>query len=50
LYLIRDLTPLFSRASLSITIEMYRAMDMTLWLPQAKAELAQTLQNGGITS
>jgi hypothetical protein len=49
-YIILDLTPLFSRAALSIAIEMYRAMDMTLWLPQAEAELAQTLRNAGITS
>jgi hypothetical protein len=36
-----------SRAALAIAIEMYRAMDMTLWLPQAEAELAQTLRNAG---
>jgi hypothetical protein len=37
------------RAELSTAIEMYRAMDMTLWLPQAEAELAQTLRNPGTT-
>jgi hypothetical protein len=26
---------------LSTAIEMYRAMDMTFWLPQAEAALAQ---------
>ena len=26
---------------LSIAIELYRAMDMTFWLPQAEATLAQ---------
>jgi hypothetical protein len=26
---------------LSAAIEMYRAMDMTFWLPQAEAALAQ---------
>jgi predicted ATPase len=30
-----------ARAELSKTIEMYRTMDMTLWLPQAEAALAQ---------
>ena len=30
-----------ARAELSIAIEMYRAMDMTFWLPQAEAALAQ---------
>ena len=28
-------------AELSTAIEMYRAMDMTFWLPQAQAALAQ---------
>ena len=28
-------------AALSTTIELYRAMDMTFWLPQAEAALAQ---------
>ena len=30
-----------AQAALSKAIEMYRAMDMTLWLPQAEAALAQ---------
>jgi tetratricopeptide (TPR) repeat protein len=30
-----------ARAELSTAIEMYRAMDMTFWLPQAQAALAQ---------
>ena len=30
-----------ARAALSTAIEMYRAMDMTFWLPQAEAALAQ---------
>jgi tetratricopeptide (TPR) repeat protein len=30
-----------ARAELSTAIEMYRAMDMTFWLPQAEAALAQ---------
>jgi tetratricopeptide (TPR) repeat protein len=30
-----------ARAELSAAIEMYRAMDMTFWLPQAQAALAQ---------
>ena len=30
-----------ARAHLSTTIELYRAMDMTFWLPQAEAALAQ---------
>lgn len=30
-----------ARAELSTAIEMYRAMDMILWLPQAEAALAQ---------
>jgi hypothetical protein len=30
-----------ARATLSTAIEMYRAMDMTCWLPQAEAALAQ---------
>ena len=30
-----------ARAELSTAIEMYRAMDMTFWLPQAEAVLAQ---------
>ena len=30
-----------ARAELSVAIELYRAMDMTFWLPQAEAALAQ---------
>ena len=30
-----------ARAALSTAIEMYRAMDMTFWLPAAEAALAQ---------
>jgi tetratricopeptide (TPR) repeat protein len=30
-----------ARAALSAAIELYRAMEMTFWLPQAEAELAQ---------
>jgi hypothetical protein len=30
-----------ARAALSTAIEMYRAMDMTFWLPAAEAVLAQ---------
>ena len=30
-----------SRAALSTAVEMYRAMDMTFWLPQTEAALAQ---------
>jgi tetratricopeptide (TPR) repeat protein len=30
-----------ARTALSTAIEMYRAMDMTFWLPQAEAALAQ---------
>jgi class 3 adenylate cyclase/tetratricopeptide (TPR) repeat protein len=30
-----------ARADLSIVIELYKAMDMTFWLPQAEAALAQ---------
>jgi tetratricopeptide (TPR) repeat protein len=31
-----------ARIALSTAIDLYRAMDMTFWLPQAKAALAQT--------
>ena len=31
-----------ARMALLIAIEMYRAMDMTFWLPQAEAALAQS--------
>jgi hypothetical protein len=30
-----------ARAELSAAIELYRAMEMTFWLPQAEAMLAQ---------
>jgi hypothetical protein len=30
-----------ARAELSTAIEMYRVMDMTFWLPQTEAALAQ---------
>jgi hypothetical protein len=30
-----------ARAALAAAIDLYRAMDMTLWLPQAEAALAQ---------
>jgi hypothetical protein len=30
-----------ARAELSTAITMYRSMDMTFWLPQAEAALAQ---------
>ena len=30
-----------ARAALSTAIDLYRAMDMTFWLPQAEAALAQ---------
>ena len=30
-----------ARTELSTAIELYRAMDMTFWLPQAEAALAQ---------
>jgi tetratricopeptide (TPR) repeat protein len=30
-----------AHAELSAAIELYRAMDMTFWLPQAEAALAQ---------
>jgi hypothetical protein len=30
-----------ARAELSATIALYRAMEMTFWLPQAEAALAQ---------
>jgi tetratricopeptide (TPR) repeat protein len=33
--------PELARAELSTAIEMYRAMDMTFWLPQTEATLAQ---------
>ena len=30
-----------ARAELSIAIEMYQAMEMTFWLPETEAALAQ---------
>jgi hypothetical protein len=30
-----------ARAELSATIDLYRTMDMTFWLPEAEATLAQ---------
>jgi hypothetical protein len=30
-----------ARAKLAAAIDLYRAMDMTFWLPQAEATLAQ---------
>jgi hypothetical protein len=30
-----------ARTELAVAIELYRAMDMTFWLPQAEAALAQ---------
>ena len=33
-----------ARAALSTAIEMYRTMDMTFWLPQAEATLAQVVK------
>jgi hypothetical protein len=30
-----------ARAALSTAIELYRAMDMTFWLPETEATLAQ---------
>jgi tetratricopeptide (TPR) repeat protein len=35
-----------ARAVLSAAIDLYRAMDMTLWLPQAEAALAQVACRG----
>ena len=32
-----------ARAELTAAIELYRAMDMTFWLPQAEAALAQAI-------
>jgi len=32
-----------ARAKLSAAIALYRAMDMTFWLPQAETELAQVV-------
>jgi predicted RNA polymerase sigma factor len=35
-----------ARAELSAAIELYHAMEMTLWLPQAEAALAQVVMSG----
>jgi hypothetical protein len=32
-----------ARAELSAAIDLYHAMDMTFWLPQAEASLAQVV-------
>ncbi|HXH13801.1 MAG TPA: hypothetical protein VNP04_29030 [Alphaproteobacteria bacterium] len=37
-----------ARAELSAAIELYRAMEMTFWLPQAEALLAQIGATGPI--
>jgi uncharacterized protein HemY len=34
-----------ARAELSTAIELYRAMEMTFWLPQAEAMLAETIES-----
>jgi len=36
-----------ARAALSTAIALYRAMDMTFWLPQAEAALAQVVERPG---
>jgi predicted RNA polymerase sigma factor len=33
-----------ARTALSAAIELYRAMEMTFWLPQAEAMLAQMVE------
>jgi hypothetical protein len=33
-----------ARAELSASIKLYRAMEMTLWLPQAEAALEQVVE------
>jgi len=35
-----------ARAALTTAIDLYRAMDMTFWLPQAEAVLAQVGEVG----
>ena len=42
----RSSQPAQARPELSVAIEMYRAMDMTFWLPQAEAALAQAGGSG----
>jgi tetratricopeptide (TPR) repeat protein len=39
-----------ARAALSTAIALYRAMDMTFWLPQAEAALAQVGRTEGLES
>ena len=39
-----------ARTELSTAIELYRAMDMTFWLPQAEAALAQVEERGDTNS
>jgi class 3 adenylate cyclase/tetratricopeptide (TPR) repeat protein len=34
-----------ARAALSAAVELYRAMEMTLWLPQAEAALAEVIES-----
>jgi hypothetical protein len=38
--------PVQARPELSTAIALYRAMDMTFWLPQAEAALAQVGRSG----
>ncbi|MBI3327878.1 MAG: hypothetical protein HYZ81_14405 [Nitrospinae bacterium] len=37
-----------ARAELSTAVELFRAMDMTFWLPQAEAALAQGDGSGSL--
>src|SRR5262249_10276493 len=37
-----------ARTELTAAITLYRAMDMTFWLPQAEAVLAQVEEKGGV--
>ena len=37
-----------ARTALSTAIDLYRAMDMTFWLPQAEAALAQVEGSKGL--
>jgi hypothetical protein len=37
-----------ARAALTTAIDLYRAMDMTFWLPQAEAALAQVEGSKGL--
>jgi len=36
----------FAHAELTTAMHLYRAMDMTFWLPQVEAALAQVLRKG----